>query len=332
MKLKICLLAGILAISYFYCLAQEGKSQFKQLNITKEEKSIEASDPDVKKEIVYVRKESKGYIFTGNSDVDKNIPVTAQTNNLRFALIIGNEDYSSHQIELNTEINVDYARNDASAFKEYAKNILGIPAKNIVFLLDGTTGQMNQAISKMKLIIKNTNGKSEVFVYYAGHGLPDEITKDPYLMPVDVNGRNAKDGIRLQDLYAKLAEYPSKRITVFIDACFSGGARNQGLLAARGVRIKPRENSLSGNIITFSASSGDQSSMPLKNEEHGLFTYYLLKKLKGTKGDITYRELSEYLKDNISLQSVLVNDKEQIPEINASSSIINEWPGWKIND
>ena len=96
MKLKICLLAGILAISYFYCLAQEGKSQFKQLNITKEEKSIEASDPDVKKEIVYVRKESKGYIFTGNSDVDKNIPVTAQTNNLRFALIIGNEDYLVH--------------------------------------------------------------------------------------------------------------------------------------------------------------------------------------------------------------------------------------------
>ena len=72
--------------------------------------------------------------------------------------------------------------------------------------------------------------------------------------------------------------------------------------------------------------------MPLKNEAHGLFTYYLLKKLKETKGDITYEELSDYLKDNITLQSVLVNDKEQTPQTNVSSTIINEWKTWKVKE
>jgi hypothetical protein len=332
MKLKIFILTALMAITCFYCLAQEGKSQFKPLNVTKDRSQTSDDGSGVKKEVVYVREGSKSYIFRAKSDVDRNIPVASQSNSLRFALIIGNEDYSSHQIELNTEINVDFARNDASAFKEYAKNILGIPEQNIVFVLDGTTGQMNQAISKMNLIIKNTKGKADVYVYYAGHGLPDEVTKDPYLMPVDVSGRNAKDGIRLQDLYARLTEYPSKRVTVFIDACFSGGARNQGLLAARGVKIKPKENLLSGNLVTFSASSGDQSSMPLKNEEHGLFTYYLLKKLKETEGNVSYNELSQYLKDNVSLQSVLVNDKEQTPQANVSSSVQNSWTYWKINE
>lgn len=184
----------------------------------------------------------------------------------------------------------------------------------------------------MNLIIKNTNEQAEVFVYYAGHGLPDEYTKEPYLIPVDISGKNAKDGIKLQDLYSKLTEYPSKRVTVFIDACFSGGARNQGLIAARGVKIKPKENLLSGNLITFSSSSEAQSSLPLKNQEHGIFTYYLLKKLKETNGDISYGELFDYLKNNISLQSVLINDKEQVPQINISSDVINEWSSWKIND
>ena len=191
---------------------------------------------------------------------------------------------------------------------------------------------MNQAISKMNLIIKNTKGMADVFVYYAGHGLPDEINKEPYLMPVDVNGKNATDGIKLQYLYNKLTESPSNRVTAFIDACFSGGARNQGLVAARGVKIEPKGNNLNGNLVSFTSSSNNQSSLPLKNEEHGIFTYYLLKKLKDSKGEINYDELSQYLEEVVSLQSVLKNDKEQRPKTNISYKISSEWKTWKINE
>lgn len=292
------------------------------------------TDTIIQKQIVYIPTEGgkKGYVFAKNSDVDKNIPSTPNQNSNRFALIIGNEDYSSHQLDLSDEVNVDYARNDASAFKEYAINVLGIPQENMIFMLDATTGKMNQGIAKANKILKITDGEAEMFVYYAGHGLPDEQTKEAYIMPVDVSGKNATEGIALKTMYEKLTEYPSKRVTVFIDACFSGGARNQGLLAARGVKINPKESPLKGNLVVFSASSGVQSSLPYKQKEHGFFTYYLLKKLKESRGQVTYNELSEYLIDNVSLKSVLINDKEQSPKVSISSESQNIWMNWKINE
>ena len=184
-------------------------------------------DTVVKQQIVYVQSpENKGYVFEKLSDVDKDIPKNNTENPYRFALIIGNEDYSSKQNQLNDEINVEFARNDASAFKEYAISVLGIPEQNITMVLDATTGQMSQALSRINLIVKNTKGKGEFFIYYAGHGLPDEVTREPYIIPVDISGQNAKDGIKLQDMYAKLTEFPSKRMVVFIDACFSGDRKS----------------------------------------------------------------------------------------------------------
>ena len=287
-------------------------------------------DTVIQREVVYVEKEGAKYQFDRFSDVDRAIPVTRNKDHSRFALIIGNEDYATHQVDLSSEVDVDFARNDASAFKMYAESLLGIPEDNILFLLDATTGQMNQAISKMNLIIKNTQGRADVFVYYAGHGLPDEETRTPYLMPVDVSGRNAADGIPLQTLYDRLTEYPSSRVTVFIDACFSGGARNQGLIAARGVKVVPKASRFYGNLVAFTSSSGNQSSLPFNEQKHGLFTYFLLKKLKESGGDIQYGALSNYLRDKISLQSVLKNDKEQTPYTYTSTNVSNEWKSWNF--
>lgn len=285
----------------------------------------------IKTEIVYVGNSTDSYVFEKTSSVDNNIPKSSTTNPYRFALIIGNEDYASQQSDLNSEINVDFARNDASAFREYAKSTLGIPEDNITFLLDGTSGKMQQAIAKMNLLVKNTGGKADIFVYYAGHGLPDENTKEAYLMPVDVSGKNPSAGIKLKDFYADLTQYPSKSVTVFIDACFSGGARNQGLIAARGVKIKPKEEQLSGKLVVFSASSGDQSSLPYKDKSHGMFTYYLLKKLQDSKGKVSYLEMSDYLKENVGLKSVVINSKEQNPQTNISPSAESVWKDWEFD-
>jgi len=292
------------------------------------------TDTIIQKQIVYVPTEGNApkYTFQKNSDVDKNIPVTPRKFENRFALIIGNEDYSSFQTDLSSEVNVAFARNDASAFKEYALNILGVPSENIIFMLDATTGKMNQGISKINLIMKASGGNAEVFVYYAGHGLPDEQTKEAYIMPVDVSGKNAAEGIALKGLYQKLTEYPSKKVVVFIDACFSGGARNQGLLAARGVKINPKENPLSGNLVVFSASSGEQSSLPYNQKEHGFFTYYLLKRLQETGGNLTFGELSDYISNNVSVKSVIINDKEQNPKVNTSQGCQETWANWKISE
>ncbi len=264
-------------------------------------------------------------------DVDQIKPMGIKPYPYKYALIIGNEDYSSYQMGLRSESNVDFAVRDAETFRQYAIYILGVPEENIIFLTNARAIQMHRAINKINMIANITKGKADIFFYYAGHGFPDELTKEPYIIPVDVSGADLEFALKLNDVYAKLTENPTLRVTVFLDACFSGGARNQGLVAARGVKVKPKENIFKGNMVVFSASSGDQSSLPYKEKQHGMFTYYLLKKLQETNGAVSYKELSDYLKEQVAVKSILVNNKEQIPETNISVDLKDSWGDLKFN-
>lgn len=285
------------------------------------------------KETTIVESKKTQPIVFLKSDVDIDIPnVCSKPNENRYALIIGNEDYSSHQTNLEAEVNVDFAVNDAKAFKLYATKVLCIPEDNIMLLTDATAIEMHRSIEKINLLSEVTGSNTELFFYYAGHGFPDEKTKEPYIMPVDVSGNDLRFAINIKDLYAKLTEHPHKRVTVFLDACFTGGARNQGLLAARGVKIVPKNQSLFGNLVVFSASSGQESSLPYKEKKHGIFTYFLLKELKESKGNISYKELSDYLKIEVARKSILINSKPQNPQTNISPSISVDWNDWNLKD
>jgi uncharacterized caspase-like protein len=245
-------------------------------------------------------------------------------------LIIGNQDYSSYQKSLSSEVDVKYAINDAETFKQYAIKTLGIPKENIIFKTNAKVVEFNRSVEKIEAIIKNLDGEAEIFFYYAGHGFPGEKTKEPYLMPVDVSGTDLEYAIKLESVYENFTKHPAKRITVFLDACFSGGARNKGLMAARGVKITPKEQTIKGNMVVFTASSGQQSSLPYEEKNHGLFTYYLLKKIQESEGQITYKELYDYLEKQIPVKSVMVNDKEQNPKVNVSPALKENWEEWEL--
>jgi hypothetical protein len=272
---------------------------------------------------------STNKIQVGTSTVNINIPTNKKVKN-RYALVIGNEDYSSFQRTLSSEQNVDYAVNDASTFKKYCLNTLGVKEDNMFFLLDATTGQMSQEIDLISKILSKLGDEAELIVYYAGHGFPDELTKIPYLIPVDVSATNLSSAIKLSEIYTKLSSTGASKVTVFLDACFTGGGRESGLMASRGVKIKPKEGSLSGNLVVFSASSGNQSALPYHDEGHGMFTYYLLKKLQESKGKVTMGELADYITNEVSIQSLKINEKEQDPKVNTSSKVINDWINWKF--
>ena len=266
----------------------------------------------------------------GTSDVDVDIPQNNFVNKYAFALIIGNEDYQSYQGGLNTEIDVSYAAIDAEIFSKYANQTLGIPKSNITLITNATAGQMKQAFAKMSKIAKAYDGEAEFVFYYAGHGLPDEITKKPYLMPVDVNGSDLSFAISLDEALNTLSENPSTRITVFIDACFTGGGRNESLVASRGVKIRPKSPFVRGNLVMFAASSGNQSAFAFEEKAHGMFTYFLLKKLKETKGRVRFSELSEYLETQVAQNAIVYNNKEQNPEVFVSPSLEEDWQDFTL--
>ncbi len=264
------------------------------------------------------------------SDVDKNIPEWPNKYKNKFALIIGNEEYSMYQSGISSEANVAYARNDATIFREYVVKTLGFQEENVYFLTDATAGAMGQKIDLISKMVGKLGGDSEILFYYAGHGLPDEVSRIPYLIPVDVTAANLQSAIKLSDIYQKLAESGARKITLFLDACFSGGGRNAGLLAARAVKIKPAEESLAGNIVVFSASTGEQSSLPNNREKHGMFTYFLLKRIQETGGNMNYGSLADYLTKTVAVESLRINQKEQDPTVSVSPDVAGVWQKWTI--
>jgi hypothetical protein len=265
-----------------------------------------------------------------SSDVDKNVPANPKSDPNHYALIIGNEDYSKYQKTLQTEANVPFARNDARVFKDYAVKTLGIQEDNIYLLLDATAGEMQQKIDLISKLAAKTGAEAEVFMFYAGHGFPDEVEHNAYLIPVDVTGSNLSSAVKLQDIYDRLGQTGAKHITIILDACFSGGGRDAPLLAARAVKVKPKADFITGNMVVFTASSGEQMALSLESQQHGMFTYYFLKKIQETAGKISYGEMADYIKQKVSLESLKVNQKEQDPQVNVSVSVEADWKNWKF--
>ena len=262
------------------------------------------------------------------SHVDKNIPVNSKVNN-RFALVIGNEDYVSYQSGLQNEQNVDYAERDAAIFKQYCLNTLGVKSNNMFSITNATSGIMSQEIKKVIKLTELEGNNAELIIYYAGHGFPDD-QKVPHLIPVDVSGGDLSRAINLQELYKDLGNLKAKKVTVFLDACFTGGGRESGLMASRGVKVKPKEGSLGGSLVVFSASSGDQSSLPFNKEKHGVFTYHLLKAFQDTEGDISYGNLYDAINIEVNKTTLRNQGMEQTPKVNTSSKVVNDWRNWKF--
>ncbi|MGN1246641.1 MAG: caspase family protein [Muribaculaceae bacterium] len=259
------------------------------------------------------------------AEVDKNIPKNP-TNDSRntFAVIIANEDYTQVQP-------VEFAANDGQTFAKYCTQTLGIPEKRVMTHINATYGEILDAMQKLKALGEAYNGDMNVIFYYAGHGIPDESTKDAYLLPIDANGRSSAACYSLKKLIEELGNIGAKTTTVFIDACFSGAKRDKGMIiAARGVAIKPKDFEPQGNVVVFSATQDDETAMPYRNKNHGLFTYYLLKKLQDTKGAVTVGELSDYVTDRVRKASVEVNGKAQTPTVRTPVALSDSWRTWRL--
>lgn len=255
--------------------------------------------------------------------LDINIPVTNEENKKTFAVIIGNENYER-------VTKVQYALNDAKVFASYCKKTLGLPKDNIRIYRDATYGTMLSALDDIKSIASAFEGDLNVIFYYAGHGVPSESDKTAYLLPVDASGQHTEVCLSTKRLYDTLDGLHAKRVLVFMDACFSGAQRGEGMLAsARGVALKVKQDAPKGNMVVFSAATGDETAYPYKEKGHGLFTYYLLKKLQDTKGDVTLGELSDYVNKEVRRQSVVINHKSQSPTVVPAAGM-SDWTSIKL--
>ena len=257
------------------------------------------------------------------SDVDKNVPTGKTVAENTYALIIANEDYQFVDP-------VNFASHDGEVFKEYCIKTLGIPEKQVRYCANASYGVISGGVDWLKYALNNFEG-SKAIVYYCGHGIPDEKTGDAYIIPVDGKGTNTATCYSLNKLYTTLAATKATNVTYFMDACFTGANKEGSMLvAARGVAREAKKEKLGGNAVVFSASSADETAMTYPEKGHGLFTYFLLKKLQETSGNVSYEELAGYVNKNVKKEAFLINEKPQTPVVATSPAAASTWKGMKL--
>lgn len=253
------------------------------------------------------------------SDVDVDIPETGRKNPNTYAIVFGNENYKHNS-------KVPYAQHDAKIFAEYCRKTLGVPADNIRECYDASFAEINTQIRYLKERTNMSPNQLNIIFYYAGHGIPNVKTNTGYLLPVDSDGSDFDGCISLNDLYDKFDAMPVNQVSVFLDACFSGGTRdNQMLFTERFVEFEIEDFVAKGNTIIFSAADGKQTAMGYDDQHHGFFTYYLLKNLKETKGSITLKNLADNIRRNVESKAYDKKNKKQTPQVTASESLGDSW-------
>ena len=145
-------------------------------------------------------------------------------------------------------------------------------------------------------------------------------------MPVDANPQYiSSNGYRLQTFYENLAKLPAKKITIVIDACFSGNS-DKGFLfkeiSPGMVKVK-KDYRGPQNAMLITSAAMDQVSTWYPEKKHSLFTYYFLKGLQGSADlnkdkAITIGEIKAYLSDNVPDIARRLHNVEQQPMVNGN--------------
>jgi len=233
-------------------------------------------------------------------DIEQNIPQVQISKPDAIAVVIGNRDYTRVK-------NVEFAIRDAEYVKDYLVKMLGYKEGNILFIKNASKadfeacfGTKDNPRGRLADLVKS--GKSEVFIYYSGHGAPGLKTHEGYFVPVDCDPQRVElTGYPLDVFYNNLAQIPAQNFTVVIDACFSGTNIYENISPIM-IEISAPEAVLPNGIV-FTSAGPQQVSAWYNEKFHSLFTYFFLKGLHNYNADlnkdrqITYRELYQYLND-----------------------------------
>ncbi len=252
----------------------------------------------------------------------ENIKRTATRDSV--AIIIGIQNYKRVP-------KADFANNDAKEFYEYAIRGLGIKPENIKLLLDEEADEIEIVKAFQNwLPLQVTKNKTDVYVFYSGHGLPSEDGQSLYFLPYGVDKQFlSRTAVGQKEVVSALVASKPKSVTMFIDACYSGQTRGgETLLAsAKPIALKTDTNLFPTNFTVISASANDQISSSSPELKHGIFSFYLMKGMEGDAdgnkdGKITAGEMQEYLSDKVSRQAMSMSRKQDTQLVGDANKVL----------
>jgi len=228
---------------------------------------------------------------------DRALYLKKYKNELKIALVIGNNDYKKFSPLKNSV-------NDARDMK----NILDKLGFYVFYLENGNKKEMKNIINKFT--DREKNGGIGLF-YYSGHGI--EVEGKNYLIPINADINQKEDvefeGINVDYLIKKIELAHNRLNIIILDAC-----RNDPFSRGVGGGLAPIQNA-KGMYIAFATAPGEVASDG--NDKNGLFTKYLIKNLN--KPNLTLDAVFNNTRKSVYRES----NNKQLPW--TSSSVIDDF-------
>jgi uncharacterized caspase-like protein len=228
----------------------------------------------------------------------------------QWAVIVGTSEYLNRSVSP-----LKYADKDADDFAKFLQTPEGggFQPDHMRILLnkEATLAKLQEGLIDF---LQQAIDKDLVIIYFAGHGLPDPARPQLlYLLTYDADplrlGTTAFPMWQIKDVLERYIS--AKRIVVFSDACHSGGISvdfaSRGMDATKSNLINQYLADLSRTkegIVIFTASAAGEVSQEIPELGHGVFTYFLLKGMKGEADfnndyAVTINELMQYVEDQV---------------------------------
>ena len=283
--------------------------------------------------MAYARRSTKptgergqGVRVVPTSDVDVPPPSNIKLQRNRYAVVIGVEQYRQGLAT------VEFASHDARVMRDYLTKTLGFPEENVAMLVNDQAAKSDIEKYIERWLPNRVEAGSSVLIYYSGHGAPNPITQEGFLVPYDGDPTFLEiTGYSLKRLYDQLGKLPAKDIVVLLDSCFSGtGERSVIAKGMRPVVINVENPLLAGEkIVVLTAGTGAQTSSTFHQKSHGLFTYFLLKGLQGaadTNQDnkIDLGELYSYVKPQVQGTARREFNNDQAPQLLGNPDVLRK--------
>lgn len=226
-----------------------------------------------------------------------------------YLLSIGIGAYRDQQLSIRK-----YAASDAELITTYFQSLGGLPASNVRLLQDWKALRPDIDEALLDWLPGHMNKDAVVIVYFAGLATVGP-TGDVYLVPYDGNAVNPSRSYPLKDLEAALNRLRAKQTLFLFDgmvARLGGDGRTKTGL--------PQWNPSGSSTVHVIATNGMGKVVEDEDHRHGLFTYYLLRALRGESdlnrdGEVTLGEAIAYLNQKVLWASKTRYGQEQRPAV-----------------
>jgi hypothetical protein len=227
-----------------------------------------------------------------------------------YLISIGIGSYRNRQISSRK-----FASLDAQAVSNYFQALGGLPASNVRLLQDWKAVRSDIDEALLDWLPPRINKDAVVIIYFAGLASVTS-TGETFLVPYDGTATTTVRSYPIKDLDAALSRLHTKQTVFLFDGIVSRMEPDSRTKTA--LTTPPQWNPTGSSTLHVIGTSSIGQGLEDDRHQHGLFTYYLLRALRGESdinrdGNVTLGETMTYLSQKVRWASKTHLNQEQRP-------------------